>query len=206
MPPRRRGKSSSRHRASSSAAAAPQPAAPQVPANPPSIRQAVAAREFFWNNVVREILVSLASAALSADGRSENQNRSPDSRTDLTPAQLFDGRIAVITKGGNRLGIAGIVPVFGAGSSKDRTLSMLVECTVFQIRTPEGEVWTLPLHEIAAVHSISDELLAELRKNAPGEESPEENAQPFGFAAFTSMARLGKTPDRPQHDLDFLGE
>lgn len=170
------------------------------------MRQAIAAREFFWNNVVREILVSLASAALSADAKPDARGQPPNPKADLTPAQLFDGRIAVITKGGNRLGIAGIVPVFGAGSSKDRTLSMLVECTVFQIRTPEGEVWTLPLHEIAAVHSISDELLAELRKTAPREDAEAENAQPFGFAAFTSMARLGKQPDRPQHDLDFLGE
>lgn len=196
MPSRRRGKPSSRHRPSKAAPAAPA----QIP--PVAMKDALAAREFFWSNVVREVLVSLASASMSSTTPEPGQS-TPQS---TAASQIFDGRVAIITKDGTRIGIAGITPVFAAGSSKDRSLSMLVECTVFQIRTPEGEVWTLPLHEIAAVHSISEELLAELRQAGASANGTPDNAQPFGFAAFTSMARLGRPPEKTTPETDFLGE
>jgi hypothetical protein len=109
---------------------------------------------------------------------------------------LFDGRLAIITTQGTRIPIAGVTPLFACGistSSHERRLSVAVECTVFQIRTPTGEVYTLPLHEIRGFHALTPELVETLKAQA----SPEFQAdEPFGFAAFTSLAREGQVSDR----------
>jgi hypothetical protein len=148
------------------------------------------ARELFWQNVMREILTSLSVLS----GAQPAGQRPP---TD----DLFDGRLAIITQLGQRVPIAAVFPLFACGidtSDTDRELSMAVECTVFQIRTPGGEVFTLPLHEMRAFHSLSEELIERIRKEAgevadvdPGEH------EPFGFAAYTSLARTRLIPDGP---------
>ncbi|MEL7483595.1 MAG: hypothetical protein AAFN41_04495, partial [Planctomycetota bacterium] len=103
---------------------------------------------------------------------------------------LFDGRLALITTQGTRIPIAGVMPMFACGintSDRERRLSVAVECTVFQIRTPTGEVYTLPLHEIRGFHALTPELVDSLKSQAmPSAQATDE---PFGFAAFTSLAR-----------------
>ncbi len=156
-------------------------------------------REVFWQNVVRETLNALSVAAamysgrLSADAKGASASGAP-------AHELFDGRMAVMTRLGQRIPIADVYPVFacsvpsvspGSGSG-DRMLSADVQCTVFQIRTPTGEVYTLPVHEIVSVHALSEALMrqlqvaaAEASEDGPGKASGE----PFGFAAYTSLAR-----------------
>jgi hypothetical protein len=117
---------------------------------------------------------------------------------------LFDGRLAILTHTGERIPIAEVYPLFACGiqtSRASRALSMAVECSVFQIRTPTGEVFTLPLQEMRGFHAMSPELMQaladEARKRAE-ETSMEKSAEPFGFAAFTSMAKQNETDERPQ--------
>jgi hypothetical protein len=140
------------------------------------------ARELFWQNVMREILTSLSVISGVEPGNGQGAND-----------DLFDGRLAIITQLGQRVPIAAVYPLFACGidtSDTDRELSMAVECTVFQIRTPGGEVFTLPLHEMRAFHSLSEELIERIRKEAAGRsDQTEDEAEPFGFAAYTSLAR-----------------
>jgi|GEM_PF-3175286 hypothetical protein len=139
------------------------------------------ARELFWQNVMREILTSLS--VISTAGLSGKAEEHED---------LFDGRLAVITQLGQRVPIAAVFPLFACGidtSDTERQLSMAVECTVFQIRTPGGEVFTLPLHEIRAFHSLSEDLVEQIRKQAAQQSESEDDQEPFGFAAYTSLAR-----------------
>jgi len=148
------------------------------------------ARELFWQNVMREILTSLS---VLSGTHTEGQPTGGD--------DLFDGRLAIITQLGQRVPIAAVFPLFACGidtSDTDRELSMAVECTVFQIRTPGGEVFTLPLHEMRAFHSLSEELLERIRKEAAevGEAEPGEH-EPFGFAAYTSLSRTRLIPEGP---------
>ncbi len=136
----------------------------------------LAARELFWQNVIREMLTSLSVMTAQK------------SATD--PGSIFDGRLAIITKLGQRIPIAGVIPLFACGvqtTKAEQALAMAVECSVFQINTPEGEVFTLPLHEIRSFHSLSEALIEQLAKSAQTEENPD--GEPFGFAAYTSMAR-----------------
>ncbi|MFZ2874329.1 MAG: hypothetical protein WAZ94_07585 [Phycisphaerales bacterium] len=134
-------------------------------------------REAFWQNVVREMLTSLS--AIYAQGRSDDPEH----------AAMFDGRIAIITTRGERIGIGAVSPVF-ACSVMDmpgaRGLAHDVECTVFQIETPEGEVFTLPLQEIRAIHALSHDLIEEINSASRERDGGE---MPFGFEAFTSLAR-----------------
>ena len=118
---------------------------------------------------------------------------------------LFDGRTAVITRLGQRIPIADVYPVFAcsvpSASEHDRMLSADVQCSVFQIRTPSGEVYTLPVHEIVAVHALSEALVKRLEEAAAeafDKEQEGENHQPFGFAAFTSLARSEKAEREEQ--------
>jgi len=130
-------------------------------------------RELFWSNVIREMLVSLATAHANKDGN-----------------DIFDGRLAVVTSLGERIPIADVKPVMNYGvndAGLGRQLSAMLQCTVFQIITPAGEVYTLPVHEIRGFHSMSEELLRQIEAAAPKPES--EGEQPFGFAAFTSLSR-----------------
>lgn len=157
-------------------------------------------RELFWHNVIREILNSLAGAAAAAGGRL-TPTASGAAQSGSPASELFDGRMAVVTRFGQRIPIADIYPVFacsvptaGPSSAETRMLSMDVQCTVFQIRTPAGEVYTLPVHEISAIHALSEHLiqrLAEQARQAAGAGStPQQGDEtPFGFAAFTSLAQ-----------------
>ncbi len=173
----------------------------------------LAARELFWHNVIREILTSLstlcamrpsepegpAEQAAAADAHAEGQQPAPE-ENGYDPT-LFDGRLAVMTEGGERVAIADIYPLYGCGANApaERGLSMALECTVFQIRTPDGHVFTLPLHEIRTFHAMTPELMHRLERAAQrrreGRAAGEEQA-PFGFAAFTST--LQATPRLPE--------
>lgn len=144
-------------------------------------------RELFWQNVVREFLTNL-SVMWAARG-SKPLDGEPD---------VFDGRIGIVTQTGQRVAISAVYPLFACGipgEPESRALSTAVECTVFQIETPEGQAFTLPLHEIRAVHSLSTELMDELKAAAgEPEEKPDGDGMPFGFAAFTSLARARQAP------------
>lgn len=161
-------------------------------------------RELFWQNVIREMLTALSTAAMKRDAAMQAARRkvmttsidSAEGRIseaviapELPEDNLFDGRLAIITTQGTRIPIAGVMPMFACGintSDHERRLSVAVECTVFQISTPTGEVYTLPLHEIRGFHALTPELVDTLRAQAAPNIQAEE---PFGFAAFTSLAR-----------------
>jgi len=184
-----------------------------VPSIPLKVDQVIAARELFWQNVLREMLTSLAAvpqqltAATDEPATTEaSAAAGPDqSNLALAPepdANLFDGRLAIITRAGERIPIAAVFPLFACGASNPnaREASLAVECTVFQIRTPDGHVFTIPLHEIRAFHALSPELMDKLersarRRAAKRDAQSDDDAPPFGFAAFTSIAR--GLPDQP---------
>jgi len=173
-------------------------------------------RELFWQNVIQEMLTSLSMMSMQIEARKSAQrmtpgtiiidtpggtitNQSPeDTDEDETSTEdLFDGRLAVITTLGTRIPIAEVHPLFACGvasDNEDRVLSNAVECTVFQISTPPGEVYTLPLSEIRGFHSLSPQLVQQLQQQAEAQmqfarRSQGETDQPFGFAAFTSLSR-----------------
>lgn len=126
-------------------------------------------RQLFWQNVVRETLTSLSILA----------QQQPE---------LFDGRLSLLTHSGDQIPIAEVVPLFAcglSGTSAEKALSMAVECTVFRVRTPDGEVYTLPLHEIRALHALTEDLAKKVE--AAGKEAEEASSRPFGFAAFASL-------------------
>lgn len=163
---------------------------PAIPGRIDTMADMIAAREMFWNNVVREMLTSLSVMTLR---RSDNSPAGPDN--------LFDGRIAVITVQGKRIPIAAVTPLLACGfpgSDAEKALSIALECTVFQIHTPTGEVFTLPLHEIRAVHSLSEELMRRMEEAASEASGENEEHEPFGFAAFTSLSRAQRhVPENP---------
>ncbi len=179
-------------------------------------------RELFWQNVIREMLTSLSMLSMKMEAQAGAQKMADSQVIIDTPEgtitqggqaetdeedededesgeeSLFDGRLAVITTLGNRIPIADVHPLFACGvtnNADDRSLATAVECTVFQIRTPPGEVYTLPLSEIRGFHSLSSELVERLQRQAEAQLNhmtggpDEENQQPFGFAAFTSLAK-----------------
>lgn len=241
------------------------------------LRQVIDARELFWNNVIRDILMSIsvmkiqqteairvameqskAQATVKAqtasdgcgttitgpyvgkkggkgpgggvggggdrgpvvgsigdvggNGEGEGQDGQEDEDGDegdgvMGPITLsglppFDGRLAIVTVQGVRIAIADVFPLFACsieGSDVARELSADVQCTVFQIRTPQGEVFTLPVHEIRSFHSLSEELMAQIeaasaRTNSAGTKT----TVPFGFGAFTSLARSAETDARDE--------
>jgi hypothetical protein len=160
-------------------------------ASMPPVMRTQARRDVFWNNVVREILMSLASAAAAASGRLGTGPS--DAQSSPSPVDdLFDGRMGVITTLGQRIPIADIIAVFACtmdGCSADRSRSSDVQCTVYRITTPTGESYTLPISQIIGVHSLSDALVDQLEEqaNIEGEDDPQKI--PFGFAAYTSLAQ-----------------
>lgn len=146
-------------------------------------------RELFWQNVMRELLTTLSTMTVQ-------RHASPyDPEAERLAKETFDGRLAVVTRLGQRIPIAEVHPLFACSvpdGDAERALSMAVQCTIFQFRTPSGEVHTLPLSEIRGFHALTGELIERIerlrqlrekgRKGAPSD-------QPFGFAAFTSSAR-----------------
>lgn len=143
--------------------------------------EVIQSRELFWRNVMREILTSLSISCLARrDGRK------------MEGEDLFDGRLGILTHAGERIPIADVYPMFACGipsNEKSRSLASAVECSVFQIRTPGGEVFTLPLQEMRGFHSVSAELVEQLQAQARARLDGAAADEPFGFAAFTSLAR-----------------
>lgn len=161
-------------------------------------------RELFWQNVIREMLTSLSVMTASGVGYG-----TPGPDGEPTPI-LFDGRLGVITGSGSRIPIAAVVPLFACGvggTEQDKALSIAVECSVFQLHTPKGEVFTLPLHEMRGFHSVSEELMERMARSMREKSrsrDERESAEPFGFAAFTSIARSRGNPapaeQEPRHE------
>ncbi|HYE03533.1 MAG TPA: hypothetical protein VD963_09905 [Phycisphaerales bacterium] len=147
------------------------------------LQQVWYARELFWNNVVREMLAALAAL--------------PTERPEQA-REVFDGRMAVITKQNARIPIAEIVPLFAFGMANGGVSAEAleaVEYTVFRVRTPAGEMYTLPLHEIRGIHSMTPELLKQLEQRAIQNVTDEDQERgPFGFAAF-----VRREPPAPPH-------
>lgn len=150
-------------------------------------------RELFWHNVVREMLTGLMVVAESRP-------------------ELLDGRFAILTKGGERIPIAQVAPVFGFSANGDRAereASAVVQMTVFRIATPDGEVYTLPVTEVRGFHELTPELIARLQQAekdaeaaaAPSPGEPARDAPPFGLAAFTALPKLPPTP-APMHPME----
>lgn len=139
-------------------------------------RQVSQTRTLFWHNVVREMLNDLSIMC-------------------QTHPELFDGRFGIVTNQGVRVGIKHIFPLFACsipGSNWERESSVAVQCTIFRIATPDGEIYTLPVHEIAAVHSMTPELIEQMAKaerEAEGETDDVEK-RPFGLAAFAALPKL----------------
>lgn len=145
-------------------------------------REVMARRELFWHNVMRDFLMGMSLMSV------KRASAPYDPEVEEAHKSTFDGRIGVITTLGARIPIGEVHPMFAcsiSGTEAERRLSEEVQCTVFQIRTPSGEIHTLPLHEMRSLHALTPELIeaieAQLEKNGEGE------AKPFGFAAFTSL-------------------
>jgi hypothetical protein len=168
-----------------SSKASPPPTHPAM-----SAQELIALRDVFWCNVAQEML----------NGLSVLSQQHPE---------MFDGRFAVLTQGGERIPIAKVEPVFACSlpfNQADRGLSIAVQATVFRVQTPAGEVFTLPLHEVRALHALTPELLAKMQQ-AIGEEGRSSGdeaggastAQPFGLAAFAALPKkpAGPAPVEP---------
>ncbi|MGP1309519.1 MAG: hypothetical protein ACTS27_04900 [Phycisphaerales bacterium] len=143
-------------------------AAPTVP----TMNRLAELRNVYWQNVTREMLAAFAML-VRKDG------------------EIGDGRVSVMTTQGERVPVSDIEPLFPCSvvdNERDRQLCMAVQCTVFNIRTPVGEIVTLPLHEITSVRVLSNDLLKQLEA-AASRVSPGDESEPFGFAAYTSLAK-----------------
>ena len=176
-------------------------------------------REIFWQNVMREMLTSLAMQRAkliskinehlqqAEDKESETEDRDPaekekDAALIASILEDFDGRMAIVTSLGERIPIADITPLFACsigGTSHTRALSEDVQCTIFQIRTPSDEVYTFPIQEIRGFHALTAQAMQELEANAEANASGSTDT-PFGFAAFTSLAR--ELEDKSEEEED----
>lgn len=146
----------------------------------PTINRLRELRDVYWQNVVREMLAAFAILT----------HRMP---------QIIDGRVSIITSLGERIPVAGVEPLFPCtvvNDPRERQLCIAVQCTVFNIRTPAGEIVTIPLHEIVSVRVLSDELMRELEEAFNKSGVNGEKSEPFGFAAFTSLAKQSESKDR----------
>lgn len=145
---------------------------PQPAVTDPTV--VAAARDLFWENVVREMLTGL-------------------SMMQGAHSEMFDGRIAVLTKAGERIPIGEVAPMFACSilqaDAWQRAAAVAVECTVFRIKTPGGELYTLPLREIRGMHAMTPELLKHIEQQAIQRLSEEPHNPPFGLAAFTTVHR-----------------
>jgi hypothetical protein len=151
-----------------------------------------ALRELFWQNVIREILASLVVLSLKLTAKG-------GTATNVDGDDALDGRLGLITTQGQRIPIARIFPVFSASvgrSPSQITLSTILESSVFQVHTPGGEVYTLPIQDVRGFHALTEALMDQVEKNSrtPPTDGQERN-EPFGFAAFTSLARTKLLPD-----------
>ncbi len=164
--------------------------------------QTKAYRELFWQNFIREVLVSLIAAQAQATQELREKSKSPEANNGEVTS---DGRMGIITEQGQRIPIARIFPVFAQSMEvcdqhppQEVELAQILQCTIFQIETPSGEVYTLPLHEIRGFHALSEKLMDQIanraRRQRPRRNEPEQ-AEPFGFAAFTKTARGSDYPE-----------
>ncbi len=132
-----------------------------------------ARRRLFWENVVRDMLTTLSTL----------RQRSPE---------MFDGRMSILTHAGERIPIANVFPMFACsivGTQQERVASGEVASSIFRIKTPNGEVFTIPVSEVRALHALSPELVEALEEAArAGEGEEDSETQPFGFAAFRSIS------------------
>lgn len=167
-----------------------------------SAGHAIALREAFWHDMCREILTTLSAEAF----RRQEQTPAVDlpgggqlvsSVTPVEPEpELFDGRMAILTHGGERIAIGEVHPMLACGISgdeADRAVSQAVECSIFQILTPAGELYTVPVHEIRAFHALTPELMRKIeqagQQNRSRSQRGADRDMPFGFEAYTSLAR-----------------
>lgn len=173
------------------------PSTSNAQANGPTpVMRTQARRDVFWSNVVREILMALASAAAASSGRLDTGPAAANASSSPVD-ELFDGRMGVITTLGQRIPIADIMPVFSCsmpGCDADRSRSNDVQCTVYRITTPTGESYTLPISQIIGVHSMSDSLMKQLEEEEFEDEDNSGSRIPFGFAAYTSLAQSEDEP------------
>ncbi len=149
-----------------------------------------AMRDLFWCNVVRDML----------NGLSVLFQQQPE---------LFDGRFGLLMRRGERIPIGQVHPLFACsipGTQGERDASAAVQCTVFQVQTPEGEVFTVPVHEVRAVHTLTAELIDQLQKVAEAEAEGlgDEDAEqrPFGLAAFAALPKR----ETAVRDVEGMGE
>lgn len=132
-------------------------------------------RTLYWHNVMREMLNGLSVMC-------------------QTQPEVFDGRFAILTHSDERIAIRTIFPLFACsipGSSFELEASMALQCSVYRIITPDGEVFTLPLHEVRGLHALTNELVEQLQAAAEAESQGDDDgsSRPFGLAAFTSLTR-----------------
>ena len=96
-----------------------------IPTDP---QAAIARRELFWNNVIREMLTALSVMRLARD----SQVYDPQAEEHLR--DTFDGRLAVVTSLVARIPIAEVHPLFACSvnsSAEQGEISEQVQCTVF---------------------------------------------------------------------------
>lgn len=169
---------------------------------PASASHAAELREAFWHDMCREILTTLSAEGLRRREKSPamelpggGQLVSSVTMPEPEP-ELFDGRMAVLTHGGERIAIGEVYPMLACGvngDEADRAVSQAVECSIFQIKTPAGELWTIPVHEIRAFHALTPELMKQIeqagRQNRSRRGGGQDRDMPFGFEAYTSLAR-----------------
>ncbi len=177
---------------------------PMSHTHPLTPSQTKAYRELFWQNFIREVLVSLIAAQSQATQELREKPAAPDA---ANADAMSDGRMGIITQHGQRIPIARIFPVFAqsiepcdAHAPREVELAQILQCTIFQIETPGGEVYTLPLHEVRGFHALSEQLMEQIanraRRQRPKQRKNEpEQPEPFGFAAFTRTARGSDVPD-----------
>lgn len=177
------------------------------PREQPSHVDAAHARDLFWQNVARDILTTLS--VLVQHHHAEQHARTQQGASAPSdvksqgeaPGHPFDGRMAVITSLGQRIPIAEVHPLFACSiddSPQTRSLSAQVQCSVFQIRTPAGEVYTIPVQEVRSFHALTPELMNRIT-DASADES--KDGRPFGFAAFRSLEEsqeAGGPTDEPR--------
>lgn len=167
-----------------------------------SASHAIALRQAFWHDICREILTTLSAEGLRRGSHPEPMTLPGGGqlvssvRPDEPEPELFDGRMAILTHGGERIAIGEVYPMLACGVNgdlADRAVSHAVECSIFQIMTPAGELYTIPVHEIRAFHALTPELMRRIeeagRQNRSRRQGNEDREMPFGFEAYTSLAR-----------------
>ena len=126
----------------------------RTPKTPAPIRHSdpVALRELYWQNVVAQMLSTLSVFSIT-----EPPEDKPEDEETIEPNEMLDGRFAVVTTTGTRIPIAEVNPLFAcsinSAPAEVRQLAHDVQCSIFRIRTPTGEMYTLPIQAFAAGHT-----------------------------------------------------